>query len=198
MEWECTPWVIRITVANRDYRKVSQPEIACDKRISQHLSSYSRSFIGSTIHLLGVYVRMAERRIGTVAVRTVLVLNAVVWLFVWAMFAYEGRPYVEHRPVWEERKPNVVVFHHALSPERESEFLPFTAVVVANLPSFAVLRYPAVWAVNHQPELWDRLFVGTSVHGYMLIGTMVLSFFQWYWVTKLVATLVERFRDTAN
>jgi hypothetical protein len=133
---------------------------------------------------------MTEHSHRRVALRVVLIANAVLWLLVWGAFARASHPFVEHRPVWEERYPLVIVFHHAALPDFELKL--FSPVLLLHLPSTVVARLIEISVANRHPEVWEHEFIGTSLHGYTVLATMLLSFLQWYWTARAAIWFVRR------
>lgn len=128
----------------------------------------------------------------TVRKRFVLIamcVNLGIWLWFWGWFFAVSHPFPQPIGALEDRPPRNVVFMREAGVEGslEPRTVIQTAVLVASLPSWLLAHKVGerAWAAEYGSP--TRTHLGTSIGGYVLIGTTALSFFQWYGVALLFA-----------
>lgn len=120
----------------------------------------------------------------------VLVANLMLWAFFWVDFSRRLVPYREHPPAFEEASP-VFVFDGKALPIEQTPTRCLRQIELIEAPSFWVVR-PAVHILNRSPSSWQSTLAGISPWGYLLILVMLLSFLQWYFLSRLIIWLSHR------
>lgn len=137
--------------------------------------------------------------------------NVVFWIYFWSCFALASQPteqafYMDH-PV-----DPYIFWGHAIGMGMNPLVLPFMKLTVCvELPSFflatlvqnllggvppggillnGALGFYGDKLFNSYPTAWGgNLLFGISVNGYRLLGTMLLSFLQWYLIGWAIQSL---------
>ena len=133
-----------------------------------------------------VYNSMERAKARRLSIRFALLLNTGLWLWFWASFFVASRPYPQPVLASGDAIPANVVFYREGGVE--GSLAPPTTVQIANLPSWFVAHSFGSSAAERWPVLMDKLFLGCSMGGYIVLGTMCLSYLQWY----LYAVLLSR------
>jgi hypothetical protein len=142
-----------------------------------------------------------------------LLLNCAFWVYCWTSFAAASLPNNGHHCVDHCLDP-YVFFGYGIGLNYNPLALPFMKVMVwAQLPSFFIATVfqhllpgqhssgflaGAIGDIAYRlfPEDYSgfggKLFFGISVNGYRLLVTMVLSFFQWLLLARLLFSLTQR------
>lgn len=143
-----------------------------------------------------------------------LLLNGVFWVYFWISFALASQPN-DGRFCMDQCLDPYVFFGYGIGLSGNPLALTFMKIMIAiELPSFAVVTY-LTNLLTGEPA--DRLFVGVfgdfayglfpgfpnssggilyhgiSINGYRLLATMLLSFFQWFLIAKILTRLIKRF-----
>ncbi len=109
-----------------------------------------------------------------------MLANALFWLIFGVFFAFKSQPYRPHKPVFEERAPDLIYFGRALSYLENEQMMPLVrTTLLVQWPSFFVAR-PLNWCFSRRGIVVDHRYWGISVGGYYLIVVCLLSFLQWY------------------
>jgi hypothetical protein len=123
------------------------------------------------------------------------VANALVWAFFWVGFFEQSRFYPRLPSPTEGTLVSQVVADRAAandaSPNGE---IYYRASFIPNLPAFIATR--AVFNILFHGVRSPALYLGTTVAGYELICWMVVSFFQWFLVARLLAWISLRRHGT--
>jgi hypothetical protein len=126
-----------------------------------------------------------------------MLANALLWIIFWGGFFSESFPYPKPQTPGEGAYVTEVVAHRAISPEKPLNLRTFYRMaLIADLPAFVVTRV----AIN-LPTAGYRspvLHSGTTVAGYELICWMVVSFLQWYLISRLLSWLMSTIRRRAG
>jgi hypothetical protein len=121
-----------------------------------------------------------------------MLANVVFWLFCGIFFVVKSKPYSPHKPIFEERAPDVIYFGRAFSYlENEKPILLVRTAQFVQSPSFYAAS-PLNWFFSGRGITVDREYWGISVGGYYLILVCLLSFLQWYLVGLLIDFIQKR------
>jgi len=121
------------------------------------------------------------------SVYVLLSVNAVLWAIMWWGFFARSAPYPTVKIPAEGAYTMEVVAHRAAQPGiAPTRFASYNAAFFPNLPSFIATNF-LFNAAFKEPR--PDLYLGTTVVGYQLICWMLLSFFQWYLVARLLIWL---------
>lgn len=115
----------------------------------------------------------------------------MLWAILWYGFFSRSTPYPAVRIPNEGAFVWQVVAHRAVSPDiAPNRYASYQAAFIPNLPSFLVttLIFNAIFAGQRSPEL----YIGTTVGGYELVTSMLMSFFQWYLFARLLLWLAGK------
>jgi hypothetical protein len=105
----------------------------------------------------------------------VLTANLLFWIYFWIDFGMKSYPYTPRPPVFDEPVPHYVFWGRALPWQQEMLAFSLKLVTWVHAPSWWAVR-PYVWAVNQNPELWDKTFLGISPGGLSLADSHGLVF----------------------
>jgi hypothetical protein len=128
-------------------------------------------------------------------VYVVLGVNAALWVIQWYGFFSRSTPYPTVRIPNEGPYIWQVIAHRAVSPDIAlSRYASYQAAFIPNLPSFLVTTviFNAIFAGQRSPEL----YLGTTVGGYELVSSMLVSFFQWYLFARLLIWLGKKVKHS--
>jgi hypothetical protein len=123
-------------------------------------------------------------------VKVFLIGNLCLWIYLWIGFARASYPY-RPDPLGHPAGTGYTFWGHSIAVTESGLKYPFfKAVFYLELPSFvlAVLgeRVFDARLISH------RFFAGISVAGWSLVGTMLLSFLQWYFIGWVLHKLWHR------
>ena len=112
--------------------------------------------------------------------KILVIANVCLWIYFWVAFAhasYAFRP----DPLGHPAGTGYTFWGHSIAVVESGLVYPFFKVVFyAEFPSFALVTLIAQALSPHL--LLNGFFGGISRGGWLLLGVMVLSFFQWYLV----------------
>jgi hypothetical protein len=118
--------------------------------------------------------------------RSLLLGNACLWLILRVFFVLKSYPYIPHKPIFEERSPELIYFGRALSYLENEKMIPLIRTIrLVQLPSFYAAS-PFNLLFSRRGMAVDQLYWGISVGGYYLLLVCLLSFVQWYLVGVLI------------
>jgi hypothetical protein len=111
--------------------------------------------------------------------RTVVMsANFCLWIYFWAAFAHASYPF-RADPLGHPAGTGYTFWGHSIAVVESAFAYPFFKILFwVEFPSFALATITAQAFSPHLLINW--FFAGISGGGWLLLGTMALSFFQWY------------------
>jgi hypothetical protein len=131
-----------------------------------------------------------ERRGPSSPVKVLLIANLCIWIYFVVGFVHASYPY---EPIhWGHPSGTGFTFWgHSIALGEPGAVHPFFRLMFfAELPSFALAWFAARVFDPHLVS--PAFFLGVSEGGWILIVTMLLSFFQWYLIGSLIQKLWSR------
>lgn len=116
-----------------------------------------------------------------------LLINGVFWAWFWIDVSRHVSPYADRPPNFEEVVPVYRFGSKALPSEAERELTSFRSMLWAQGPSFFLIGQ-ATSAFSDRA--WDRRIGWLSLGAYVLLGTMLVSFAQWWLVAMAVSRVL--------
>jgi len=139
------------------------------------------------------------------AMMIVFVLNALFWILLSVFIWINAVPFKDRKPDFEKIMPAYKFGNWAVPPELESDSLPFRIVLSAYRPSFGVTSGLTNWINSNSGRTWETRLGNLSIGAWVLIGTMLLSFVQWYltvllmlWVGAAFGKLMHRLAGSSE
>jgi len=124
------------------------------------------------------------------AQKVLLLANVLLWVYFWIGFASSSYPF-RPDPLGHPAGTGYTFWGHSIAVVESGFLYPFFAVVFyAEFPSFALATMTAR-AISPN-LLLNGFFAGISGGGWLLLGVMALSFFQWYLVGWIAQKLWGR------
>jgi hypothetical protein len=122
--------------------------------------------------------------------KVLLIANLCLWVYFWVGFVRASYPY-RPNPLGHPAGTGYTYWGHSIAVTESGLKYPFfRAVFYPELPSFAIA---VLIARVFDPQLISHRFIaGISIPGWSLLGTMLLSFFQWYLVGWVAQKLWRR------
>jgi hypothetical protein len=116
-----------------------------------------------------------------------LVANLCLWIYFWIGFARASYPY-EPNPLGHVSGTGFTFWGHAIAvAESGFKYKFFKTTYYVELPSVLLVT---LFARIFDPHLVSPLFFGgISMGGWIIIATMMLSFFQWYFIGRAIQRL---------
>jgi hypothetical protein len=141
-------------------------------------------------------MRIAKLGKISTGMKILLIGNICLWIYFCAAFAHASYPF-QPDPLGDPAGTGYTFWGHSIAIV-ESEFIyPFYRVVYyAEFPSFALAQL-IIWTISPNLVLYG-FWGGISLGGWLLLGVMVISFFQWYVVGMAAHRLWQKLkcRDT--
>lgn len=129
--------------------------------------------------------------------KILLLANASLWLIFLVFFMFKSHPYTPHKPIFEERSPELIYFGRALSYLENEQMIPLIRTIrLVQLPSFYAAS-PFNSFFSRRGTSVDHLYWGISLGGYYLFLVCLLSFVQWYLLGFLI-DYIRRFITTPS
>lgn len=129
------------------------------------------------------------------AIAIVSALNALFWILLAVFIWINAVPFKDQKPYFEEITPTFKFGDWAVPAELETDSLPFKILVSAYRPSFGMAASATNWIQSESNRTWDDRIGLLSVGAWALIGTMLLSFIQWYVIMLLIFRARVAFRS---
>jgi len=122
-------------------------------------------------------------------VPVLLGVNTTLWFVFWVGFFSESTAYPALQIPGEGAYSSLVVAHRAASADLYNHDICYQISFLPNFPSFLMTRagFNTVLRGYRSPEL----YFGTTVAGYELICWMIVSFFQWYLIGRMIGWLMR-------
>ena len=134
---------------------------------------------------------MAQLRQHRGIVLAILGINLLLWANFWVHFFAMSVPHNKFtRENYDSVPENIVFWREA---GIEGSLSPHRTLQLVSYPSWYIAHAVANSAVQHRPSLRDASFLGTSAGGSVLLATMLLTFAQWYLLTRITSELIIRF-----
>jgi hypothetical protein len=109
--------------------------------------------------------------------KVLVTLNLCLWIYFWTAFAKESHPF-QPDPLGHPAGTGYTFWGHSIAVGESGLLHPFfKTVFYAELPSFTLATL--IVQVFSPHLLINGFFAGISGGGWLLLGVMVLSFFQW-------------------
>ena len=99
-------------------------------------------------------------------------------------------PFTDRKPEFEENMPMVKIGNWAVPAEMESQSLMFRATYFLQCPSYFVAA--GITNILRGKNTWESRVGPLSIGAYVFIGTMLLSFVQWYVVGIISSRLITK------
>jgi hypothetical protein len=127
----------------------------------------------------------------------VLGLNTLFWILFWIDIGFRLAPYDGMRPEFHGNLlPEYVWYGRGVPSPEDSDAPSLSLMRAVQQPVYTVVKYATLQIMNRMyPPTYiyrGETFGGVSYAGYQVIGTMVLSFIQWYGVAKVVSIITHR------
>ncbi len=123
-------------------------------------------------------------------VKLLLIVNLCVWIYFGIAFAQASYPY-RPDPLGHPAGTGYTFWGHSIAVVESGLVYPFFRVVFyADFPSFALAVLTARVFDHRLTGQW--FFLRISEGGWILIGAMLLSFLQWYFIGWVVEKLWQR------
>ena len=127
-------------------------------------------------------------------VTTVFVINVVFWVLFAVNAWSKAVPFTDRLPDFEEILPSFKIGTWAVPAEMESRSIFFRTVFTVYFPSYGPIAGMTNWIRDNRS--WDDRIGPISIGSYVLIGTMILSFIQWYIVAILIRQTIAALRKS--
>jgi hypothetical protein len=112
------------------------------------------------------------------AEKVLVMANLCLWIYFWTAFSLASYPF-RPDPLGHPGGTGYTFWGHSIAVVESGFVYPFFNVMFyAEFPSFALATLAVQLFSPHQ--LINGFFLGISGGGWLLLGVMVLSFFQWY------------------
>lgn len=120
-----------------------------------------------------------------------LFLNILFWIFTTIHLMINVVPFVDRRADFEEEMPAFKFGAWAVPVEMEYYSFSFRTIYTVYSPSYWTMVGLANGVLTN--KTWEDRFGPISIGGYVLIGTMIISFIQWYIFAVLFCRLIGLF-----
>lgn len=122
-------------------------------------------------------------------------LNAAFWLYFWTDLGFRLVPYQGAQPEFHGHiLPEYVWYGRAVPYPQDWWAPPLRLMRTGQQPAYSIVKFISLQVVNRvYPPVYvyrGETFGGVSFGGYQVFATMLLSFFQWYAVARLVDRLI--------
>jgi hypothetical protein len=124
--------------------------------------------------------------------KIVLGLNLLFWIVFIVAVGIKAVPFTDHPPEFEEELPAFKFGRWAMPVEMESQSVLLKTIYTVYFPSYRPLAGVTNWITTE--KTWVDRIGPLSIGSYVLVGTMLLSFIQWYVVAILLWRMVASVR----
>jgi hypothetical protein len=132
------------------------------------------------------------------AITIAFALNTLFWILLAEFIWINAVSFKDRKPYFEEIAPVFKFGDWAIPAELETDSLPFKILLSAYRPSFGVAAGVTNWIQSESNRTWEDRVGPLSVGAWVLTGTMLLSFIQWYVIVLLIFRVRAAFKSSCQ